>query len=434
VTLVEEIQRARWFGGKSRAIRDAQVVDRACWVGDAEVSLVEVQYELGPPETYVLAERLEDPSIARALLDRFRGPPVPTEAGGALVFTPTHLFDAVPREATEPIAPMRGEQSNTSIRFGDALMLKLFRRLQFGPNPDVEVGYFLTEHTHFRGTPAVVGSIDYLSPGGATASLVLLQRFERNRGDAWTTTLKRLTAILDGADTRASIEAMARLGQTTAELHIALASGTGDFSAEPIQDSDVAQWRQAIVDEVESAVDALARRNIAVDKQWLLRRAAGIATLKGAQKTRHHGDYHLGQVLERDDGAFVIIDFEGEPSKPLAQRRERRSPLRDVAGMLRSLDYARNTALRAGAPADPERVRRAQAWHDAVREAFLDKYLEAVRRAAPTLLPADARPPLAALELEKAAYEVLYELNNRPDWLPIPLAALQASDTLFPDA
>src|SRR5207249_5491164 len=158
---------------------------------------------------------------------------------------------------------MRGEQSNTSIRLGDALMLKLFRRLQFGPNPDVEVGYFLTEHTQFRGTPAVVGSIDYLSPGGATASLVLLQRFERNRGDAWTTTLKRLTAILDGADTRASIEAMARLGQTTAELHIALASGTGDFSAEPIQDSDVAQWRQAIDDEVESAVDALAPRNIA---------------------------------------------------------------------------------------------------------------------------------------------------------------------------
>ena len=94
---------------------------------------------------------------------------------------------------------MRGEQSNTSVRFGEALILKLFRRLQFGPNPDVEVGYFLTEHSHFRGTPAVVGSIDYVSPAGATASLALLQRFERNRGDAWTTTLRRLGAVFDGA-------------------------------------------------------------------------------------------------------------------------------------------------------------------------------------------------------------------------------------------
>ena len=127
-------------------------------------------------------------------------------------------------------------------------------------------------------------------------------------------------------------------------------------------------------------------------------------------------------MLEREDGSFVIIDFEGEPSKPLAQRREKRSPLRDVAGMLRSFDYARNAALRAGDAIDPARIRRAQAWYASVREAFLGTYLEAVRREAPTLLPADALAPLVALELEKAAYEVLYELNNRPDWLPIPLA------------
>ena len=144
------------------------------------------------------------------------------------------MLDDIAAESTEPIALMRGEQSNTSVRFGDALILKLFRRLQFGPNPDVEVGYFLTEHSHFRGTPAVVGSIDYVSPAGATASLALLQRFERNRGDAWTTTLRRLGAVLDGADARESVEAMTRLGQTTADLHVALANGSGDFSAEPI--------------------------------------------------------------------------------------------------------------------------------------------------------------------------------------------------------
>jgi len=316
------------------------------------------------------------------------------------------------------------------------LILKLFRRLQFGPNPDVEVGIFLTEQSQFRGTPAVVGSIDYLSPDGAMASLALLQRFERNRGDAWTTTLRRLTAVLDGGDGSESVEAMARLGQTTADLHVALAHGSGDFSAEPIRDSDVAQWRQAIVDEVQSAVDALSRlRHIALDTDALLRRADGIAVLKGAHKIRHHGDYHLGQVLERDDGSFVIIDFEGEPSKPLAQRREKRSPLRDVAGMLRSFDYARHAALRASDPTDPERIRRAHAWYVGVREAFLGTYLGAVRGEAPMLLTGDMRAPLAALELEKAAYETLYELNNRPDWLPIPLAALQASsDTLLRDA
>jgi trehalose synthase-fused probable maltokinase len=214
---------------------------------------------------------------------------------------------------------------------------------------------------------------------------------------------------------------MARLGQTTAELHLALAGGSGDFSAEPITAQDVALWKRAIHDEVGRAVDALARRQIDVDADALLSRAEGVAALHGALKTRHHGDYHLGQVLERDDGSFVIIDFEGEPAKPLAQRREKRSPLRDVAGMLRSLDYARNAALRGSGSSA---VGRAQEWYAAARQAFLDTYLAAIRREKSHLLPADVESPLAALELEKAAYEVLYELDNRPDWLPIPLAAL----------
>jgi len=426
LSIADELQQARWFGGKNRVIQQTRVIDRANWVPDSELCLVEVQYEVGAPETYVLAERLAEPPVARALLHRFRGLGVPTAAGGRLTFNATRVLDEIAAERTEPIALMRGEQSNTSVRFGDALMLKLFRRLQFGPNPDVEVGYFLTEHSRFRGTPAVVGSIDYVSPAGATASLALLQRFERNRGDAWTTTLRRLSGVLDGADASESIEAMARLGQTTADLHVALANGTRDFAAEAIQDGDITHWRRAIVDEVQAAVDGLMGRGIAIDAHALLRRADGIAGLAGALKTRHHGDFHLGQVLEREDGSFVIIDFEGEPSKPLGLRREKRSPLRDVAGMLRSLDYARNAALRAGEALDPARVQRAGAWHASVREAFLETYLDAVRRAAPTLLPTDAHTPLVAMELEKAAYEVLYELNNRPDWLPIPLAALQA--------
>jgi trehalose synthase-fused probable maltokinase len=388
------------------------------------VCLVEVEYEAGPSETYVLADRLEDPAVPPALLDRFRGDAVPTESGGSLHFSPTHLFKTIPRERTEPISPMRGEQSNTSIRFGDALILKLFRRVQFGPNPDVEVGWFLTEHSQFRGTPPVVGSLEYHSPHGGIASLALLQRFEPNRGDAWTTSLARLQAVLDGADMAQSVDAMSRLGLTTAELHLALASGSGDFSAELITSEDISLWRGAIHDEVGKTVSALARRQITVDATALLRRADGLAHLRGALKTRHHGDYHLGQVLERDDGSFVIIDFEGEPSKPLAQRREKRSPLRDVAGMLRSFDYARNAALRSSGSAH---VERAQEWYAAARRAFLDTYLDAVRRERSDLLPAEVEAASAALELEKAAYEVLYELNNRPDWLPIPLAALTSA-------
>src|SRR5262249_22165013 len=155
--------------------------------------------------------------------------------------------------------------------------------------------------------------------------------------------------------------------------------------------------------------------------EHLLEGANGIEALRATCKIRQHGDYHLGQVLESPEGGFVIIDFEGEPSKPLAIRREKRSSLRDVAGMLRSFDYARNAALRAQGGGDTARAAR---WYEAVRNAFLDSYVQTVRRRAPELLPMDIEPPLRALELEKAAYEVLYELNNRPDWLPIPLAAL----------
>jgi maltose alpha-D-glucosyltransferase / alpha-amylase len=135
-------------------------------------------------------------------------------------------------------------------------------------------------------------------------------------------------------------------------------------------------------------------------------------------------------VLERDDGGFVIIDFEGEPSRPLAQRREKHSPLRDVAGMLRSLDYARHAALRARDRVDQTQAARLDQWHAAAREAFLSRHSHTIRGVMPALLPESAAGALAALELQKAAYEVLYELNNRPDWLPIPLAAIRASATL----
>ena len=421
---LDTLRGARWFGGKSRAIRDTRVIDRARWLPEAWMRLLSVEYETGPPETYVVADHFDDPPIALALLQQFRGATIPTESGAQLIFRPTHRFHELASRRLEPVASMRGEQSNTSIRFNDALILKLFRRLQFGPNPDAEIGWFLTESTSFRGSPEVAGTLEYSTADGQTASLALLQRFEPNRGDAWTTTLARVCQVLEGAPFTESVEAMARLGRTTAELHLAMASGSGDFSSEPIGPEDINQWRTAILEEIHTAVDALSTRGISVDTAGLTRRVDAIGALCDALKTRHHGDYHLGQVLEREDGSFVIIDFEGEPAKPLAQRREKRSPLRDVAGMLRSFDYARHAALRSGSVTSADRERRAERWYAEARAAFLSEYLSIARRR-PGLMPRDVEPALAALELEKAAYEILYELNNRPDWLAIPVAAFK---------
>ena len=153
-------------------------------VDDASICLVTVEYADGPSEIYVTADRLDDPEVALALLDDFAGATLATERGGALEFRPTHLFETVARERLMPVAVMRGEQSNTSIRFGQELILKLFRRLQFGPNPEVEVGRFLTDYTSFRNAPPVIGSAAYIDPLGREAALALLQRFEPNRGDA----------------------------------------------------------------------------------------------------------------------------------------------------------------------------------------------------------------------------------------------------------
>lgn len=423
--LSQHLRQARWFGGKGRTIEHTRVIDRACWADNSALLIVEVTYTTGAPDTYVLVEHIEEPPTARALLHAFRGSTITTESGGALEFRPTHVFGAIARRRTEPIALMTAEQSNTSIRFGDALILKLFRRLQFGPNPDVEVGWLLTEHSAFRGTPRVAGSAEYVSADGRTASLALLQEFVANVGDAWSTTVARLRDVVQGGDPSDSLASIARLGATTADMHLALAGGEGDFAPEPIGSADSAAWRGAIHDEVKAACEALAQRQIAIDPGALTQRADGVASLEGSPKIRHHGDYHLGQVLERADGEFVVIDFEGEPAKPLAQRREKRSPLRDVAGMLRSLDYARHAAVRAVSPT--EGSVRADAWYRSAREAYLHAYLGRVRAERPDLVPTEIGPALAALELEKAAYEVLYELNNRPAWLPIPLAAFTAA-------
>ena len=433
--LVDELRAARWFGGKSRAIRATRVVDRAL-LGRRRrrCRWSRCSYAHGPPETYVLAERLDDPSVgARAAAISFAGAHAADRSAAARWRSGRRTCSHDDRRASDSSRSrlLRGEQSNTSIRFGDALILKLFRRLQFGPNPDVEIGWFLTEHSHFRGTPAVVGSTRVCQPGRRRrASLALLQRVRAaiaaTRGRR---RCARLAAVLDGADVAESVAAMARLGQTTAELHVALASGSGDFAPEPIAAGDVDAWRQAH-----------RRRSPGVPSTALARRAHRRSTRdcyaprrrhrrrwQGALKTRHHGDYHLGQVLERDDGSFVIIDFEGEPSQA-ARRSGARSARRcatwraccgrSTTRATRRCALGRRRPTRARSDAPKPGTRRARG----VSRRLPRTVGRALTRACS---PTTSTPPLAALELEKAAYEVLYELNNRPDWLPIPLAALQ---------
>jgi maltose alpha-D-glucosyltransferase / alpha-amylase len=419
--LLAALPTERWFAGKARRIVDARALDSV-----ADFWLVEVVYaDGGPSDTYLLTQSL----AADTWLDHFRRQTVfETAHGGRLAFCPTRALDAIDPARTRPAEPLRAEQSNTSIRCGDALVFKLFRRIQLGgENPEVEIGRFLTERTSFSDTPAVAGTLDYTASDASLASFGLLQEFVPNRGDAWRGTLVRLEGVLSGQPPESAVEPVHRLGQATARLHAALASDDAlpRFAPEAITETDVAEWGSALETEVRQTAAAL-HGHATLDLPALLERAAGITALRGSQKTRHHGDYHLGQVLERPDGSFAILDFEGEPSRPLAVRTAKRSPLRDVAGLLRSLDYARHAALRVFDAADPKQAERADAWHAQARDAFLDGYLHALRPVAPDLLPGQTDAfdaALSALELEKAAYEVRYELSHRPDWLPIPLAA-----------
>jgi maltose alpha-D-glucosyltransferase/alpha-amylase len=430
---VEALVLQRWFGAKERTVREHHLVDRTLADSPVAIVLVELTYVSGAPDTYLLLPDADEwdafgqPAQALQLLRLVRAnAELGTERGGHVRFRHTNALGDRPSDQAS-VRRLGVEQSNSSIRYDHDLILKLFRRQEPGVQPELEIARFLTDETDYRNAPPLAGSIDYLASDGRVSSLGVLQRFMPNRGDAWQTTLDRVARVLDGGPFEPAIAPLERLAEVTAELHAALASRPDDpaFAPEPIDAADVAGWQHGVDKEIARANAALGE--IAPPSAGESA-AAGIARLLGSAKTRVHGDYHLGQVLETDDGDFMVIDFEGEPAKPLAARRARQSPLRDLAGLLRSLDYARHAALRARGSTDSEAISRAAVWHDQVRARTIARYLATLRRAAAReLLPADNGDVLAgvqAFEREKAAYEVLYELNHRPDWLPIPLAAL----------
>ena len=502
------IAQRRWFGGKSRTIRTTEMASVTPLPGEeAALSSVNVLYDDGTSELYQLplamatggeAEALREsaPGAVIATVNRLPAPVTLYDATAKASFR-TALLTMIARgsevainlgESAASLSATRAagfngaelldlpsrvgsvEQSNTSIlfgeKFGEKAILKLFRRLRAGENPDVEVTRFLTEVGKYPNVPAYLGDLHRTDDG---TTLAFLQAFAPNEGDGWAWTLEELDRFFDsvancplpqdegslptlGQPPRISreieehaglfLDAAQLLGRRTGELHVALATPTPNaaFSAEPFTKDDLAAERDRISTQADGAFEALtnALDRVPTEVRPLAEKMSGerarvvdlLSGLEGdpasfGQRIRIHGDYHLGQTL-RSRSDFMLVDFEGEPARTLEERRKKQSPLRDVAGMLRSFSYAAQAALARHAQRRPENGDAlrpwAVLWERASAARFLEGYSLAVE-ARPGLLPAPAQAGklLSALLLEKAFYELLYELNNRPVWLPIPL-------------
>jgi trehalose synthase-fused probable maltokinase len=316
------------------------------------------------------------------------------------------------------VRPMGAEQSNSSLVIDERLALKLYRRIEAGMNPELEILRFLTE----RGFQHIAALEGYVSYEGRPleATLAILQQFIPARGDGWELALETLQSEPDWLPSHAH-----RLGEVTAELHNALASDPADphFAPEEPSNEALALLTASIDEEIEQVFASLPDtpavatvRGRGEEVRDRLRMLTHIGTV--GRVIRHHGDYHLGQALWTNDEDWLILDFEGEPARSVPERRRKRSPLRDVAGMLRSFAYAASASVIQRGVEPPD------GWEERCRKEFLDGYLATVD---PILLPPDRKSIerlLTVFELEKAVYELRYELHNRPDWVSIPVAGI----------
>ena len=432
----------RWFGSKARDLSGVNILEAlALRDGDEPLvlALVEARFQAGTHELYQLilgasqgaADGGEDTGTIRQgdgweLHDAVTDPrlleliessgEVPGERG-CVFFRRTEGAPTVGADAV--IRPVGAEQSNSSLILGDQQILKVFRRLQAGDNPELEMLRFLTE-AGFENIARLDGWYEY-SGDLMDATLGVLQEFVHGATDGWDLCLE---ALASGGGEEV-IGRLRDLGRVTGEMHTALgASFHPDFAGEEPSAEALSLLGATIDEQIERTfldlpqdLDVLAP--IAGRQQEIRDRLQMMShTGVGGRLIRQHGDYHLGQTLYGADERWIILDFEGEPARPLLERRRKRSPLRDVAGMLRSFAYAASAAeLLEGATVDA-------AWEDHAREAFLEGYVEAVD---PALLPAGQaaiEKQLGIFELEKAVYELRYELNNRPDWVRIPVAGI----------
>ncbi len=518
--LPEFLPRQRWFGAKARTIALTEVVNWS-WLQTEPLpfalAFAEVQYEGGGSDLYTIPLALATNGESNHVLEtrpeavlcqvQYRGEPgilyegLASDSGclrlleiiregrecsareGVLAAHPTSAFDEIAseHEGSLKVARSSAEQSNTSIIYGSRLIMKLFRRIEEGVNPDFEIDRFLTESTDFASIPRLAGGIELRRPGKDASTLAMVQHLVPNQGDGWTMTLEELgryyeqisilrTSPPDLPSGRRSLieltkelipteareligiylDYAATLGRRTAQMHLALATPTDDpaFQAEAITPSDL-QRIAASVRENSAAVFNGLKASLSTLPDEMVDRAAQVLGQRGRLLARFgalgqmapdmvqiriHGDYHLGQVLWVEND-FVILDFEGEPSRPLAARKLKQPALKDVAGMLRSLSYAAYASLLSYTTRRLEELDRLEPWANFwerwVSVSFLQAYLETLGASRVVLGDRDELSILLdAFLLEKALYELNYELNNRPTWVRIPLRGILGLATI----
>ncbi|HSS87201.1 MAG TPA: maltose alpha-D-glucosyltransferase, partial [Reyranella sp.] len=484
-TLPPYLQKRRWFGAKDQTLQSSHIAYMARLGGERDMLLAEVEVKTdGVISRWQLPLSIswEDESgaalpsqLALARVRRGRRMGLLTDAfslpgfahqmvasladarridtpEGQIVFEPTaDKVEVLRRPADAPVMWLSAEQSNSSLIVDDAVMLKIFRRISTGEHPEAEMSRYLTAH-NFSNSPALLGEVSRIDADGQRHALAVAQAFVRNQGDAWTWALNQVNRAFDATTSReASAESRgddirdyhalaAAIGRQLGTMHTVLAQPTDDpaFAPRAAGREDVEAWIERAMESMSGAFEAIAARrdwdNEAVEadaRALLANREALERTLRrlgesgeGTLMTRIHGDFHLGQVLVASADAY-IIDFEGEPARSLAERRRKASPLRDVAGLLRSIDYAAATSLDpknliASRVSPGRRQRLVTRLREGAGKAFLGGYREAAGA-----LAGKARGGLLDFFLiEKAAYEVTYEAANRPTWLAIPVGGL----------
>lgn len=487
--LPTHLQTQRWYASKGQPVQRARIADHVLWEQGADTWLLPLVELDGPADsTYFvplalawedreeeryrsfgpaavarvrqqaeigyMADAFADERFCRAVIAAIGAGRSFAAGSGSIRCVPTSVFAQLAGSDVGQLTIERpqAQSSNTIVSVDDRLFLKGYRRIRAGVNPEFEVGRFLTEVAQFPHCAQVAGAVEYVAKDGQTHTLCLLQAHVSNQGDGWVYALGYLERHLEQQHTpiaeglpddvhAAHLALMQTLGRRTAEMHLALAtrSGNAAFDPEPLSTADVVAYRQQTLQELRATLDQLqaalpqlsgatlqeAKRVLASSTALAQRiESAGLPEGEGV-KIRIHGDYHLGQVLvTRND--FAIVDFEGEPGRGFDERRAKQSPLRDVAGMLRSFDYARAGALRHATRSPDEETALAapaQEWARRTREAFLRSYRDTVAGSA-LAVSDQALSLLSLLELHKALYELRYELDNRPDWVQIPLAGV----------
>jgi maltose alpha-D-glucosyltransferase/alpha-amylase len=401
----------------------------------------------------VLIDAIAERDLVASIVRHLHDSATLNSDGLQIVFRASDRFAQAQLSDIENLRPADGEQSNSTVMVDGAYVLKLYRRVVSGPSAEFEIGRFLTDVAHFGNSPALLGTAELIE-NDVHSPLVVMHEYVENQGTAWAFTGAYLDRALDeervltaqpqpDADKHlAFANRIRQIGKRVGEMHAALASRNdiAGFAPEPVTHADLQTWTDALVANASQVFERLAHKQDQFDEkaaapvaELLARRETALDQIRNllpaeidADKIRHHGDLHLGQILIVKDDAF-IIDFEGEPHRTPSERICRAPSARDVAGLIRSLDYAATAALLRIVKPPPEESARLDAfldqWRAEAGRAFFAGVRETVGQT--RLWPQDeeaARRLLRFFVAEKAIYEIGYELANRPDWIAVPAA------------